>query len=77
MMSRFNNILKKSPNEIPLRITELSYFIRKHDEVPSYMVKGNPKVGSFSQCDKCHAGAEKGDFEEDRVSIPGYRGWED
>jgi hypothetical protein len=77
MMSRFNNILKKTPKRITLRITELPYFIRKHDEIPQSMVKNNPKVGSFSQCEKCHRDAQRSDFDEDRVSIPGYGNWED
>lgn len=63
--------------KVPLRITKSSYFIRKHDEIPRRMVTGNPKVKSFSQCDKCHSGAESGDFEEDRVKIPGFGRWED
>ncbi len=64
-------------NKIPTRITRLPYFIRKHDEIPSRMVKNNPKVGSFSQCDACHKGAETGDFNEHRVKIPGFGSWED
>ncbi len=64
-------------NKVPLRITELPYFIRKHDEIPSRMVKNNPKVGSFSQCQACHGGAELGNFNEHQVKIPGYGRWED
>ena len=64
-------------NKTPTRITQLPYFIRKHDEVPKRMVIDNPKVRSFSLCDKCHRGAEKGNFNEHQVKIPGYSGWED
>lgn len=60
-----------------LRITELSYFVRKHDEVPSRWVTGNDKVGSFSQCDSCHQTAAQGDFDDDGVVIPGYGRWDD
>ncbi|MEH6650984.1 MAG: diheme cytochrome c [Motiliproteus sp.] len=60
-----------------LRITELPYFIRKHDEIPSRWVSGNDKVGSFSQCDSCHQTAAKGDFDDDGVVIPGYGRWDD
>lgn len=73
----FSKFLRNFPKGVPTRITKLPYFIRKHDEVPSKMVTGNPKVGSFSQCDKCHSSAARGDFEEDNVKIPGYGGWED
>jgi hypothetical protein len=61
----------------PPRITQTVYFQRKHDEVPMRMVKDNPKVGSFSNCQACHQGAEQGDFSEDRIAIPGVGRWED
>ena len=62
---------------VPLRITELPYFIRKHREVPEYMVTANPQVGSFSQCDSCHDKAAQGKFNEHSVVIPGYGRWDD
>ena len=64
--------LKLLGQTVPLRITELPYFIRKHDEIPARMVTGNAEVGSFSQCEACHLNADRGDFDEDRVVIPGY-----
>ncbi|WP_090728714.1 hypothetical protein [Neptunomonas qingdaonensis] len=51
--------------------------MRKHDEIPDRLVKGNPDVGSFSHCNVCHEGATKGDFDEDRVDISGYGCWGD
>lgn len=66
-----------SPSKPVLRITELPYFIKEHDEVPSQWVEGNDKVGSFSQCDSCHQTAAQGDFDEDAVVIPGYGRWDD
>lgn len=59
------------------RITQTAYFQRKHDEIPQRLVKDNPKVGSFSNCNACHQGAEQGDFNEHRVSIPGAGRWTD
>lgn len=70
-------MLKDIPAPAPIRITDLPYFERKHDEVPDYLVKGNPEVGSFSNCNACHEGAIKGDFDEDRINIPGYGRWDD
>lgn len=61
----------------PLRITELPFFIREHDEVPQRMVEGNDQVGSFSQCDACHTDASRGRFDEDQIHIPGYGRWDD
>lgn len=62
--------------DIPLRITELPYFIRKHDEIPSRYIRGNDKVRSLSQCNACHRGAERGNFDEDNVAIPGVGRWD-
>jgi hypothetical protein len=61
----------------PPRITETAYFKRKHDEVPAKYVTGNPQVKSFSACAACHPGADKGDFSERQVNIPGIGRFED
>ena len=61
----------------PPRLTESAYFQRKHDEVPARYVKGNPKVGSFSNCAACHPGADKGNFDEHQVIIAGIGRFED
>jgi hypothetical protein len=61
----------------PLRITKIPYFVHEHDEIPSRLVVDNPKVGSLSQCDKCHQTASKGIFSERDISIPGYGKWDD
>jgi mono/diheme cytochrome c family protein len=55
----------------PLRITETEGFKRKHagDEIPAGVFK-RPSVKSAANCQVCHAGAELGDFNEDRVTIP-------
>ncbi|MFV2061286.1 MAG: diheme cytochrome c [Gammaproteobacteria bacterium] len=66
---------KKS--QFPIRITEIPYFVHEHDEIPSRLVKNNPKVVSLSQCDKCHQTAEKGSFSEREILIPGYGKWDD
>ncbi len=52
------------------RITTSQYFIRKHDEIPQRLVIDNPNVGSFSQCNTCHRGAENGIYNEHQVKIP-------
>lgn len=70
-------MLQGLDGKTPLRITELPYFVREHDEVPARLVRDNPEVGSFSQCDTCHRDAAKGLFDEDTVDIPGYGRWDD
>ena len=55
----------------PLRITESAWFKSKHSgrEIPAAVWK-RAAVKSPSNCMACHAGADQGDFEEDRVRIP-------
>jgi len=55
----------------PLRITETAWFKRKHDghEISAATWK-RPSVKSPANCQACHADADKGDFNEHRVSIP-------
>lgn len=52
-----------------LRISETPWFKRKHDEVAASTWK-NPKVQTAANCTACHAGAERGDFDEHAVRIP-------
>jgi hypothetical protein len=61
----------------PPRITQSTYFKRKHDEVPLKYVTDNPQVKSFSACAACHPAADKGDFNEHEVNIPGVGRFED
>ena len=63
--------------EVPLRITDTVYFIRKHDELPARYVTDNKEVGSYSKCEACHTRAEAGSFNEHEVTIPGVGRWED
>jgi nitrate/TMAO reductase-like tetraheme cytochrome c subunit len=55
----------------PLRITDSVWFKTKHNsrEIPPDVWK-RASVKSPSNCMACHSGADKGDFEEDRVRIP-------
>jgi len=55
----------------PLRITETAGFKRQHagDELPRGVWK-RASVKSASNCQACHAGADKGDFNEHSVKIP-------
>ncbi len=75
--NRYNKMQRNLGNSSPLRITELPYFIRKHDEIPSRYIRGNDKIASMSNCTACHKGAERGRFDEDEVVIPGVGRWDD
>ena len=60
----------------PLRITELRYIARVHEEIPAKMIKGNKDVKSLSMCNACHTQAAKGVYDSDTVSIPNYPDWD-
>ncbi|MEX8494974.1 diheme cytochrome c [Sphaerotilus sp.] len=51
------------------RITRSAWFVRQHNEVGPGVWK-RTSIKSASNCMACHAGADKGDFDEDRVRIP-------
>lgn len=63
-------------NETPLRITELPYFKKEHNEMPSRILQ-DERIGSLSNCDTCHQKAAQGSFRERDINIPGYGRWED
>lgn len=65
------------PEEVPLRISELPYFIGRHRTVPHKVVAGNPDIKSFSRCQACHTRAESGSFHDREIRIPGYDWAED
>jgi hypothetical protein len=52
------------------RITRAAWFVHEHDEVPAATWK-RASVKSPSNCNACHLQADRGDFDEHRVRIPG------
>lgn len=62
-------------NEAPLRIMAVPYIEDLHESIPSKLVKNNPQVKSFSNCNKCHQRASAGIFDDDTVSIPSHGYW--
>jgi Dihaem cytochrome c len=60
---------KRGSDSGTLRISETPWFRHKHDEVAASVWK-NPKVQSAANCTACHAGAERGNFDEHAVRIP-------
>ncbi len=63
-------------SDVPMRITDLSYFRNKHSEVPDRLIKGNKQVGTLANCSACHTRAGEGSFSEHEVKIPGGGRWE-
>ncbi|HKI60756.1 MAG TPA: diheme cytochrome c [Mariprofundaceae bacterium] len=64
-------------DETPLRISELGFMRHEHDEIPTRLIEGNPKVGSRSSCQACHTQAAAGIFNEHGVNIPGFGQYDD
>ena len=52
-----------------LKITESPWFRREHDDVTA-AVWTRPSIRTAANCGACHAGAERGDFNERGVRIP-------
>lgn len=55
-----------------LRISDTSWFNREHREV-SKNNWSDPVVKSRSNCTACHVDAERGDWSEDNIRMPGGR----
>jgi hypothetical protein len=53
----------------PLRITDLGWFRREHDEVPRDAA-ARPSVRTMANCAACHPRAAAWDYDEDGVKIP-------
>jgi hypothetical protein len=66
---RSGKIMKDLGGKTPACITEIPYIIKKHSGLPPSIFK-TEKVGAFSNCKACHAGAEKGEFDDDTVVLP-------
>jgi hypothetical protein len=50
---------------VPLRITEIPYWVREHnEEVPNY-AWSDPKVKSKANCTACHPRANMGNYDDD------------
>jgi len=75
--SAYHKLFRNLGDQTPLRITELPYFVHEHDEIPSRFIQANDKVSALSQCNACHQNAERGQFDEDDVIIPGVGRWDD
>jgi hypothetical protein len=73
----YKKLFRNLGSATPMRITELPYFVHKHDEIPARYITGNDQVRSLSQCNACHRDAQRGRFDEDDVVIPGFGRWDD
>ena len=73
---RSRKFMKSIGDSTPLRITEVRYFRKEHDEVPQRVLK-HEQIGSLSNCMACHTKADTGSYAERDIRIPGVGRWED
>jgi hypothetical protein len=62
-------IMNSLGNQKPLRITEIPYIQKKHQDIGSDVLK-RKAIRSLSNCSACHTGADQGVFDDDQVEIP-------
>jgi hypothetical protein len=52
-----------------LRITDSPWFSRKHRKIPG-TVWTRPAVKTPANCSACHSGADRGQYDDDTVTVP-------
>lgn len=57
------------PQEVPLRITETPYWVKKHRDIAAADWQ-SPQVKSKTNCGACHSDAEAGTFQDAAMRIP-------
>jgi hypothetical protein len=62
-------IVRSLRGRAPIRISEIPYIIKKHDEVDP-KIYNRESIGSLGNCAACHITAEKGIYDDDNVAIP-------
>jgi nitrate/TMAO reductase-like tetraheme cytochrome c subunit len=62
----YKRVSGSPPND---RITQSDWFVKKHRKI-NEKTWNNPKVKSKSNCMACHAGAEKGHYDDDGARVP-------
>jgi hypothetical protein len=73
---RSQRFMRSIGDATPLRISEVPYFKREHDEIPARVIR-HEQIGSFSNCIACHTRADLGSYAERDIRIPGVGRWED
>lgn len=56
-------------NEAPLRITDIPYIRKKHNDI-SQDILDRESIGSLSNCSACHTETQNGIYDDDTVRIP-------
>ena len=62
-------IMRGLGKQVPMRITDIPIFRRKHHELDPAVFK-RESIGSMANCIACHITADKGIYDDDDVKIP-------
>lgn len=68
LVNNSKNNIKNVTNEI--YITKLPWFTRQHRRISEKTI-AHPSIKTLSNCVACHKNAEKGNYDEDEIKIPG------
>jgi hypothetical protein len=64
--TRYREVLRGlDPTAVPLRISELPWWIREHEDEVRPGAFDDPKVGSKANCVACHKNAARGSYEDE------------
>ncbi len=74
---RSRRIVASLDGATPLRISEIPYIERQHRELPAGAIGMDAKVKTLGDCAACHRQAQRGNFSDDAVVIPGFGPWRD
>ena len=66
---RSKKIMRSLGGQVPMRITEIPYIRKKHNELDPALFK-RKSIESLANCNACHITAENGIYEDDDVKIP-------
>ena len=66
---RAKKIMRSLGSQTPLRITQVPYLIKKHDDIDPAVIR-RESIGSLANCSACHTTAEQGIYDDDHVVIP-------
>lgn len=68
--TRAIKIMRSLKNKVPLRVTDIPYINKKHNDEVSPDILKRKSIGSLSNCSACHTTADKGIYEDNYVEIP-------
>lgn len=63
-------VLRSLRGASPQRVSEVPFIAHEHAEEIGPSVLSRPSIGTIANCAACHGGADRGNFDEDAISVP-------